>query len=48
MQKSIAGNLRKKINEEEHINIQIYYPLVILQGPLYSATLKNDSVNYFV
>jgi hypothetical protein len=27
--------------DEEHINIQIYYPLLILQGDLYSAHLKN-------
>lgn len=26
---------------EKDINIQVYYPLVILQGQLYSATLKN-------
>jgi len=27
---------------EEDVNIQVYYPLVILQGPLYSATLRNN------
>ena len=27
---------------EKDINIQVYYPLVILQGQLYSATLKNN------
>ena len=28
--------------EEEEVNVQIYYPLVILQGDLYSAALKNN------
>ncbi len=28
--------------DEEGINIQIYYPLVIFEGSLYSATLKNN------
>ena len=28
--------------EEEEVNIQIYYPLVILQGGLYSASLENN------
>jgi len=28
--------------EEENINIEIYYPLLILQGALYSAHLEND------
>ena len=28
--------------DEENINIQIYYPLLILQGELYSAHLKNN------
>jgi hypothetical protein len=28
--------------QEEGINIQIYYPLVILQGDLYSAALKDN------
>jgi hypothetical protein len=28
--------------EKEDISIQIYYPLVILQGQLYSATLTNN------
>jgi len=28
--------------EEEPVNIQIYYPLVILQGDLFSACLKNN------
>jgi len=31
-----------KQNEKEYINIQIYYPLLILQGQLYSAKLKNN------
>jgi len=30
--------------EEEEINIQIYYPLVVLQGSLYSAALNNNSL----
>ena len=30
--------------DEEGINIQIYYPLVIFQGGLYSATLKNNQL----
>ncbi len=29
-------------DEKEPINIQIYYPLVILQGDLFSARLKNN------
>lgn len=33
--------LPEKIGEED-INIQIYYPLLILQGDLYSAHLKNN------
>lgn len=28
--------------EEERVNIQIYYPVLILQGALYSAYLKNN------
>ncbi|MBE9513072.1 MAG: hypothetical protein IMY77_03325 [Chloroflexi bacterium] len=28
--------------DEEGVNVQIYYPLVIIQGSLYSATLKNN------
>jgi hypothetical protein len=28
--------------EEERVNIQIYYPVLILQGDLYSAYLKNN------
>jgi hypothetical protein len=28
--------------EEERVNIQIYYPLLILQGDLYSASLSNN------
>ena len=31
--------------QEEGINIQIYYPLVILQGDLYSASLKNNRLS---
>jgi hypothetical protein len=31
--------------QEEGINIQIYYPLVILQGDLYSASLKNSHLS---
>ena len=30
--------------DKEGINVQIYYPLVILQGSLYSATLKNNHI----
>ena len=30
------------ISYEEDINIQVYYPLVIFQGQVYSATLKNN------
>lgn len=30
--------------EEEKINIEIYYPLLILQGPLYIAQLKKNSL----
>jgi len=30
--------------DEENINIQIYYPLVILQGNLYSATLEGNKL----
>jgi hypothetical protein len=30
--------------DEEGVNIQIYYPLVIFQGSLYSATLKNNQL----
>ena len=33
-----------KVDEEE-VNIQIYYPLLILQGALYSATLKNNCLS---
>ena len=35
--------LPDKVDEEE-INIQIYYPLVIFQGSLCSATLKNNQL----
>lgn len=31
----------KKVREED-VNIQVYYPLVILGGSLYSATLRNN------
>ena len=30
--------------EEENVNIQLYYPLVILQGELYSATIKDNNL----
>lgn len=30
--------------DEEDVNVQVYYPLVILQGSLYSATLKDNSL----
>jgi len=30
--------------DEEGVNVQIYYPLVILQGSLYSAILKNNQL----
>lgn len=30
---------------KESINIQIYYPLVILQGDLYTASLKNNTLS---
>lgn len=30
--------------DEEDVNIQIYYPLAIFQGSLYSATLKNNQL----
>lgn len=36
--------LPKKIEEEE-INIHVYYPLVVLQGELYSASLRNSNLN---
>jgi len=29
--------------EEEEVNVNIYYPLLVLQGDLYSATLKTNS-----
>jgi hypothetical protein len=32
-----------KVDEEE-VNVQVYYPLLILQGSLYSATLKNNQL----
>lgn len=35
--------LPKDISEED-INIQIYYPVVILQGPLYSAETRNEKI----
>lgn len=31
--------------EEETVNIQIYYPLLILQGGLYSARVRNDRLS---
>ena len=34
-------SLPDKVDDED-VNIQIYYPLVIFQGSLYSATLKNN------
>lgn len=37
----MGWSLPEKI-DEEYINIQIYYPLLILQGDLYSAYLKNN------
>ena len=32
--------------DEEMVNIQIYYPLIILQGALYSASLKNNRLTF--
>jgi putative sterol carrier protein len=31
-------------NETEYINMEIYYPLLVLQGPLYSAEIKNKKL----
>ena len=31
--------------DEEGVNVQVYYPLVIFQGSLYSATLKNNHLD---
>jgi len=36
-------SLPDKVDEED-VNIQIYYPLAIFQGSLYSATLKNNQL----
>lgn len=36
-------SLPDKVDDED-VNIQIYYPLVIFQGSLYSATLKNNQL----
>jgi len=36
--------LPDKVDEEE-VNVQIYYPLLILQGSLFSATLKNNRLS---
>ena len=32
-------------DEEEHVNITIYYPLVVLRGDLYSAVLKRGHIS---
>ena len=39
------GWVLRDMAEEEAVNIQIYYPLVILQEDLYSASLENKSIS---
>jgi hypothetical protein len=31
-------------NETEYINMEIYYPVLILQGPLYAASVKGEKI----
>lgn len=31
-------------NETEHINIEVYYPVLILQGSLYTASVKGEKI----
>jgi hypothetical protein len=42
MDDHFSGFVLPPKGEEEGVNIQIYYPLLILQGDLYSASLKNN------
>lgn len=43
--KHFDGWILPEKNEEEEVNIQVYYPLLILQGDLYSAYLKNNNLS---
>lgn len=43
IEEHFAGWRPPEENVDEGVNIQVYYPVVILQGQLYAATLKNNN-----